>query len=407
MDYRCESVYKKIRTNSALVTVPGSKSITARALLLSALARGESALTGAQFSDDCRTFIDCLKALGVPCEMEGDKLFIDGCEGVLPKSEAKINVGSAGTAARFLTVLLSFSDGVYEVDASDQMKARPMKPLLTSLEDAGVKFEYLGVEHSFPFVVRGTKDIKDEIKIDVTKSSQYLSAYLMCAPTLGKQVKINLAGSHGSGYVDMTLDMMWTYGVSVRRYKKSFAVKPGFYVGKQYEVEPDVSAACYFYAANKILGTDIKVRGLMPHSMQSDAAFIELLKTFQGGEVDMSSFSDQALTLAAVAPFLKNPTTMTGIGHIREQECDRIHAMTYNLSNLGIKTEETENSVTIYPGAPKGCEIESFGDHRVAMAFAVLGLRCEGVVIKNADVCSKTFKEYFDVIDGMTDEMTR
>ncbi|MCD8200552.1 MAG: 3-phosphoshikimate 1-carboxyvinyltransferase [Clostridia bacterium] len=407
MDYRCTSIYKKVKNNAYMVTVPGSKSITARALLLSALAEGQSSLTGAQFSDDCATMVECLRELGIPCETEGEKLFIDGCGGELPVKEARIDVGSAGTAARFLTTLLAFSDGVYTLDASEQMKARPMKPLLTCLEDAGVKIDYLEAEYSFPFVVHGTKDVADNLTVDVTKSSQYLSALLMCAPTLRKQVKINLTGNHGKGYVGMTVDMMWTYGVNVREYPKCYVVKPSKYIGKQYEVEPDVSAACYFFAANKILGTDIKVRGLMPHSMQSDAAFIELLKTFRGGEVNMSSFSDQALTLAAIAPYLEKPTKITGIGHIREQECDRIEAIVRNLTKLGIKIEETEDTVTVYPGLPKGCEIETFGDHRVAMAFAVLGLRCENVVIKDAEVCSKTFTEYFDVMDEMVREMTK
>ena len=189
-------------------------------------------------------------------------------------------------------------------------------------------------------------------------------------------------------YVNMTCDMMWSFGVNIKRVGNKYTVFGG-YEPKRYDIEPDISAACYFYAANKILGTDISVRGVMPHTMQGDYKLIQLLKNFDGGEVDMSAFSDQALTLAAIAPYLKNPTTITGIAHIRGQECDRIKAIVTNLTALGVRVEEREDGVKIYPSQPVGCEIETFGDHRVAMAFAITGLRCNGVVIKNAEVCQK------------------
>ena len=179
----------------------------------------------------------------------------------------------------------------------------------------------------------------------------------------------------------------------------------GGYKAKRYDIEPDVSAACYFYAVNKLLGTDISVAGVMPHTMQGDIKFINLLKNFEGGKVDMSAFSDQALTLAAVAPYLKEPTEICGVAHIRGQECDRLAAIKRNLTAMGVPCEERADGVKIYPCAPHGAEIETFGDHRVAMAFSVCGLRTDGIVIKDAEVCSKTFKEYFETLDNLIERL--
>ena len=156
---------------------------------------------------------------------------------------------------------------------------------------------------------------------------------------------------------------------------------------------------------DRILGTQITVSGVMPHTMQGDYKFIKLIKNFDGGRVDMSAFSDQTLTLAAVAPYLDNPTEIVGVAHIRGQECDRIKAIVNNLTALGVRVEEREDGVKIYPSKPHGAEIETYGDHRVAMAFSLCGLRTDGVIIKNAEVCAKTFKEYFETLENLIDRL--
>lgn len=158
---------------------------------------------------------------------------------------------------------------------------------------------------------------------------------------------------------------------------------------------------------NKILGTDISVRGLMRHSMQGDAKFIKLLENFNGGEIDMSGFSDQTLTLAAIAPYLEKPTKICGVAHIRRQECDRIRAICENLAAMGVRCDEFCDGVTIYPSAPRPAKINTFGDHRVAMSFALTGLRSEGIVIENAQVCSKTFAGYFEVLDELCKKIVK
>lgn len=404
MNYKVKNIYNKITNRDAAVEVPGSKSITARALLIAALARGESILYNVRLSDDCNTFLECIKTLGIRCGLEGSTLKIAGCGGVLPVKRAKINVGSAGTAARFLTALLAFSDGEYIVDSSPQMKKRPILPLIETLTQAGAKI--ISDNGTFPLTICGTSSPKSGITVDITSSSQFLSALLMAGVCAKNGIKLNTVGRHGLDYVNMTVDMMWSFGVTVKEDGGSYAAN-GSYVAKRYGIEPDVSAACYFYAANKILGTNISVKGVLPHSMQGDLKFIELLKDFNGGRVDMGSFSDQALTLAAIAPYLKEPTEIVGIAHTRGQECDRIRAMAENLSLMGVRCEEREDGVKIYPSAPQPAQIQTFGDHRVAMAFSLTGLRADGIEILNAEVCSKTFSNYFEVLDGLIATLTK
>ena len=404
MNYQVQNIYNKIKNKKATVAVPGSKSITARALLLATLAKGESTLYNAQFSDDCEAFLECVKNLGIRCEVDGTTVKIEGCGGKLPVKSAKINVRSAGTAARFLTALLAFSDGEFYVDSSEQMKRRPIQPLIDSLTAAGATV--ISENGTFPLTIRGTSNPSPEITVDISKSSQFLSALLISGVCAKNGVKLKTTGSHGLDYVNMTLDMMWSFGVTAEEQNGEYTVK-GEYSAKKYDIEPDLSAASYFYAANRILGTGISVRGVTAHSMQGDIKFINLLKNFNGGKVNMSAFSDQALTLAAIAPYLDCPTHICGISHIRGQECDRINAICVNLNAMGIKCEEHPDGVTVYPGEPKPAVINTFGDHRVAMSFALTGLRVDGIEIENAEVVSKTFTDYFKVLDKLCADLTK
>lgn len=405
MNYTVKKIYGKIKNRSAVVKVPGSKSITARALLLAALAEGESTLYGVQLSDDCATFVNAVKSLGIRVNIDGTTVKVNGCGGKLPKTSGEIYVGSAGTAARFLTAVCALSEGEYKLISSEQMQKRPQGALIEALKSAGAQFTFGGEENCFPFTVRGAKVCADGVKVDVTKSSQFLSALLMAGVLADKPLKIKTAGAHGIDYVKMTVDMMWSFGVTVKEEGGEYTVS-GKYAAKKYDIEPDVSAACYFYALNRLLSTDVKVAGLMPHTMQGDIKFINLIKDFNGGRVDMSAFSDQALTLAAVAPYLEKATEIKGVSHIRGQECDRIAAIVHNLKAMGVRCEEREDGVKIYPSTPHGADIETFGDHRVAMAFSLCGLMTEGIVIKNAGVCSKTFKEYFETLDNLIERLS-
>ena len=405
MNYEVKNIYGKTNDKKITVSVPGSKSITARAYLLAAIANGESVLYGASLSDDCNSFLNCLKSLGVKCDINGTTVKIEGCGGKLKNNSGEINVGSAGTAARFLPAFLAFQNGEYRVDCSAQMKSRPIAPLISTLKSLGASFTFLEKENCFPFIIRGTANPNTDIKVNVGESSQFLSALLISSVCAKKPVKITAEGSHGLSYVNMTADMLWSFGANVKEDGASYTVE-GALSAKKYDIEPDVSAACYFYAMNKILGTQISVKGVMEHSMQGDAKFIKILRNFNGGKIDMSEFSDQALTLAAIVPYLEKPTEICGIAHIRKQECNRISAIVENLSALGVKCEEREDGVKIYPSKPRPAHINTFGDHRVAMSFALTGLRSGGVVIENAEVCSKTFKQYFAVLDEICEKIS-
>lgn len=446
------------------VVVPGSKSITNRALLIAAMANGKSTLKGCLTSDDATHFLECIKALGFPVEIVSDgKLGVDitiaGFGGEIPNKKAELYVGSAGTAARFLVAMLAFCKGDYIIRSSEQMKKRPMQPLIETLRSAGALVECLEKEGHFPLHIVGVEDKKDipsKLTVNIDKSSQFLSALLIAAGTFGQPVEILVNGSHGLSYVDLTADMMKSFGVTVWKdtgeddqkedqdrqfpgpgeshktvsgrsvvYKISGTEK---YHALSYEVEPDMSAAAYFYALAAILGVRVSVKGVTDHMLQGDTQFLQLLQkmgckicggqsdgacpeiVLQGPEngqlkggftIDMSAFSDQALTLAAIAPFADAPITIVGIGHIRLQECDRIRAIVDNLHKMGIRVDEKEDAVTIYPGKPQGCDVETYDDHRVAMSFALTGLRTEGINILNPSCCRKTFAQYFDVLEDV------
>ena len=429
--YRVRCIFDKIDRNKTIrVKVPGSKSITNRALLIAALAEGETILKGALFSNDAKNMLACLSILGIKMEIdeENETITVQGCGGRLPVREASVNVGSAGTAARFLTALLAFSAGVYHLGASEQMKKRPMKPLLDALIKLGALISYDEAEGHFPFTIDSRAVRGGEISLDTGISSQFLSAVVMTGFLLPDGLKVNIAGGRESlPYVDMTARVMESFSMKPRVVSEngavSYILKEGdTYKGREYEIEPDVSAACYFYAAAEILGCRAQVKNVHLDSIQGDIEFIKLLTkmgarledevdgillyganegSYDGIEANLNSFSDQSLTLAAVSAFAKSPTRMTGIAHIRLQESDRLLAIKNELEKLGIRAVMGDGEISIFPKAMDENEvyIETYDDHRVAMAFALVGLRRGGVVIKNPGCSAKTFKDYFKVLD--------
>lgn len=426
---------RTLKNENIKVTVPGSKSITNRALLLASLTDGECVLKGALFSDDSRYFLKSLKALGF--EVEEDEVTktvrVIGCGGRIPNSTGTIYVGSAGTAARFLTAMLGLSSGEYVINASEQMKKRPMKPLFDVLKNMGAVIEFMEVEDALPVKIRGCfagtqANVQKKIKLDISKSTQFLSALLMtgCMCKDGLDIEITSEKKTGS-YIDITKKMVDEFGGQVYFDGTTYSVARKSYIPMQYQIEPDVSAACYFYAMAAMYGVKALVYNVHFDSTQGDIRFVKLLEdmgctvrdTDEGilvigpdrskGEklhgieyLDMNNFSDQALTLANVAVFADKPTTIANIEHIRGQECDRLNAIAVNLKAMGISVDEEEDSITIYPGEIKPADIETFDDHRVAMSFTLSGLTGAGIVIKNPLCCKKTFEDYFDVIDTLS-----
>lgn len=405
------------------VKVPGSKSITNRALLLAMLSDGESHLTGAQFSEDSSHFLQCLSDLSfdVASKPETGEVSVHGLSGRLPVKKASLYVGSAGTAARFLSAVLGVSEGEFFLDASEQMKKRPMAPLLSALQSVGCDISFAEKEGFFPFTLHARGFQNTDLTIDIDKSSQFLSALLIAAPLAKEDVKIKVEGTHGMAYIEMTCRMMEQFGVLTEHPSPdTFLIKAGqTYRAQDYAIEPDVSAACYFYALAALSGCSVIVDGVPEHSLQGDTEFLSILKKMgcrvtrtnegicvtgpsgglHGLTVDMSACSDQAITLAAIAPFADSPVTITGIGHIRGQESDRLSAIAENLTAMGIRCEERADSITIYPGVPKPAHIKTHDDHRLAMGFAITGLFAEGIVIENPSCCKKTFAEFFECLE--------
>ena len=436
--YRVKSIFNNIDSRDVIrVKVPGSKSITNRTLLIAALADGESILSGALFSNDAKNMIACLNTLGIKADIDEDNeiITLQGCGGKIPVKEASINVGSAGTAARFITALLAFSGGIYHLDASEQMRKRPMKPLLDGLESLGVIIEYNAIEGHFPFTLDSREVKGGEIRLDTSISSQFLSAVIMTGFLLKGGLKTIITGGRESlPYVDMTVRVMEDFGLMVDIDNEdgliSYILKEGKgYTARKYDIEPDVSAACYFYAMAEILGCKACVKGVHLDSIQGDIEFIKLLTkmgaslseeedgillqgaadgNYEGIEANLNSFSDQSLTLAAVSVFAKTPTKITGVAHIRLQESDRLLAIKTELEKLGIRTEIGDGEITIFPNTMYDAEveIETYEDHRVAMAFSLIGIRRDGIVINNPECSAKTFKDYFRVLDGITSTLS-
>ena len=429
-------VRKVQKAHDITVEVVGSKSITNRALLLSALSQEKCTLSGVLFSDDSRCFMQALIDLGfeVVIDEPNKTVTIVGLGGAIPccgirskedcvkEIDATVYVGSAGTAARFLTAFLGLSKGRYRMTSSEQMKKRPMKELLVALEEMGSKIIYEEEPYHFPFIIGEFSCKKKSITVDIDKSSQFLSALLISSVLLPDGFQIQVSGNHGFAYVDMTVSMMKSFGVSMDVEEKCSytCISNTGYQAQIYPIEPDLSAACYFYAMSPLLGVNALVKGVHSNSLQGDLQFLKVLEEMgcflneeedgiivnppkdglKGGVFDLSTFSDQALTLAALAPFTKEPVEIRNISHIRYQECDRIHAIIKNLSSMGIRTEEVEDGVKIYPGIPKSCEIETFDDHRVAMAFTLPGLVTGNMKILNPSCTKKTFENYFDVLEN-------
>ena len=411
------------------VEVPGSKSITNRALLLAAMGDGPCTLHGVLFSEDSRAFLRCLQQLGFLLHIDEPekRVTIQGTGGSIPNRTATIHVGSAGTAARFLTVFLAFAGGDYHLQASEQMCKRPMEPLITALRRAGAMIHCTGEENHFPFELHSRGMDPQSIAINTDVSSQFASALMMAGCLLPSGLEIKLEGQRTNGsYIKITQRMLEQFGIPYVREGNLCRIPGGCHHHiDSYEIEPDVSAAAYFYAMAPICGRSVSVKGVHLDSMQGDIRFLKVLEQLgcsltdeesgirlegtEGGHypgitINMKDFSDQTMTMAVVAAFADTPTTIEGIGHIRFQESNRLQAIITELRRVGIQAEELQkgDAVRIYPGTVQGALIETYEDHRMAMAFSLLGLRCPGIRIHNPGCCAKAFEHYFDVLDTLT-----
>jgi 3-phosphoshikimate 1-carboxyvinyltransferase len=433
------------RPISATVTVPGSKSQTNRALLLAALATGTSHLGGALFSDDTRVMLDSLARLGfaVRADEQAATIEVSGAGGAIPSREAELYVGNAGTAARFLTAFLTLGAGVYLLDGASRMRERPIGELLDALRALGADVEAVRGNGCPPVRVQAAGLDGGEAVVDASRSGQFLSALLMIGAYTQRGVRLTVAGHLASPpYIDMTLRMMQEWGVEAVRETPPPADRDGAetrvetdapggasyvvpggqrYVARVYDVPPDASGASYFLAAAAITGGTVRVRHLTLAQEQGDLEFVGVLErmgcsvvqegddiilsgpqTLRGIDLDMNGISDMSITLAAIAPFASGPVTIRNVAHIRHQETDRVAAMVAELRRLGARVEERADGLTIFPSPLRGATVYTYDDHRMAMAFAITGLRVAGVAIENPACVAKTFPDYFPRLEAAT-----
>ena len=413
----------------AVITVAGSKSLTNRALLLAALADGKTTLQNALFSDDPLYFVRALQTLGfeVFLDAENARMEINGLGGSIPAHTAQLNIGNAGTAARFLTALLTLGKGNFILDGDSRMRERPIGDLIKSLTQLGA--QVTGTDHSLagicpPLTINASGLQGGNTEISGTISSQFLSALLMVAPYANLPVEIVVTSELGSKpYVDMTLSIMTEFGIKCERdgYKR-FLVRPAKYRSVlNYVIESDASSASYFFAASAICGGSVRVENINRKSKQGDIQFLDILEKMGcrvieennsievigsaqliGVEVEMRDISDTAQTLAAIAPFAKSPTHVYGIASARVKETDRVMATCTELRRIGVSVEEHPDGWTIYPAEKiHGALIQTYNDHRMAMAFSLIGLRVAGIIIENPGCVSKTFPDFFDRLEHL------
>jgi 3-phosphoshikimate 1-carboxyvinyltransferase len=403
---------------------PGSKSITNRALVCAALADGTSVLTGALDSEDTRVMVEGLKQLGIVVEVNdrGETLRVTGCAGKPPASKAEIFVGNSGTTIRFLTALVTLGQGEFRLDGVERMRERPIKDLADALNELGASVVCEGQGGCPPVLVKanglagGSAGVRGDI------SSQFLSGLLMAVPGAGKPTVLDVAGTLVSvPYVAMTLAVMKSFGVDATTkcdYSR-IEIRNQKYRGCNYTIEPDASAASYFWAAAAVTGGEVTVLGLNRDSLQGDVRFVECLgkmgcevryaadsitvvgKPLRGIDVDMNAISDTVQTLSVVALFAEGTTRIRNVGHIRHKETDRIGAVATELRKLGATVVEHDGGLDITPGTFRGAEIDTYNDHRMAMSFAIAGLVQPGVHIRNPGCTAKTYPLFFDDLERL------
>ncbi len=415
----------------AVVRPPGSKSITNRAALAAALADGRSTLRGVLFADDTEAMLDGVTALGARLVIDrpGRTVTVDGVAGRIAPGPVRIDARLSGTTSRFLLPTLATDVGPYRLDGAAPLRARPMGPIFAAVRALGAEVLEEGTPGHLPVTVRrvrppgsdGSGPTRVTIAGDV--SSQFTSGLLLAAPCLPDGLHIDLIPPVVSlPYLDLTVAVMEAFGATVRRPDgTTYEVEMSGYGARDFSVEPDASAASYFFATAAITGGRVRVEGLGPTSLQGDLAFVDVLERMgalvtrestaitvvgppgglRGIDADFTDISDTAQTLAAVAVFADGPTRVTGIGFIRRKETDRIAAVVTELRRCGIRAEEEADGFVVHPGNPTPATVRTYDDHRMAMSFALIGLRAEGIAIADPGCVTKTFPDYFDVLESL------
>ncbi len=427
------SILPVFRPVVGLIRPPGSKSLTNRALVLAALAQGPTTLTGVLDSVDTQVMIESLRRLGLSIEQDlaAKTISLVGCGGQISSQSLKsppvatggteLFLENSGTSIRFLTAMCCIGHGQFRLDGNARMRERPITPLVMALCEAGVNIQ-CELDTNCPPVVINAKGLPGGTwTVDGNLSSQYLSALLMIGPCAKTDVTLSVHGELVSRpYVDMTIANMRQFGAEVTEPRQNvFQIKARSYQGCHYDIEPDASAASYFFALAAVTGGDITVEGLTREALQGDVAFVDALfgmgcqviygptsirvigGPLHGIDIDMNAISDTAQTLACVAPFATGPTRIRNVAHMRLKETDRVSAVVTELRKLGLTVDEHDDGMTIHPGPLTGGTVATYDDHRMAMSFSLLGLRQPGIMIADPGCTAKTYPEYFTDLETL------
>jgi len=407
---------------NATITVPGSKSITQRALIAAALADGESTLLNPLESEDTKYTAAALEQMGISVAKGKEKWRVRGNGGLIATPDKEIFLGNNGTATRFLTSVTALGKGTFRISGDKRMSERPILPLMQALEGWGVDIISVNNNGCPPLLVKANGLSGGKTVLPEGKSSQYLSSLLLVGPYAGQEALLGVEGEMPSvPYVIMTLAVMEAFGIRVEANEalNSFVIPRGTYNAREYAIEGDASNASYFYAAAAVTGGEVTVPNVPVPSLQGDAIFVALLarmgcqinktgegltltgpKELKGITVDMSDMPDVVPTLAVVASQAKGRTTIKNIAHLRIKECDRLHVMAVELAKMGARVEELDDTLIIEgkdPDAPMhGAEIETYNDHRIAMSFAIAGLAVPGVKILGEECVAKSFPDFWE-----------
>ncbi len=414
---------KQVAQVQAVLSLPGSKSFTHRALIAAALADGESVLINALKAEDTEITAQALARMGAGIDWHGATVRIRGTGGHLKPVPSPISLANSGTSMRFLTALAALGQGPYNLVGSPRLCERPMGELLTALGQLGVQAVSAREDGCPPVIVYGGLP-GGHAQLSGAVSSQYLSALLLIGPLAGPGVEITITGELVSRpYADMTLRVMADFGVSYYREGYRYFRLPGgqHYEAREYEIEADASSASYFWAAAALTCGRVAIANLRPDSCQGDVSFLEVLEqmgcrvlaapeglTVEGGplkavRVDMSAMPDLVPTLAVLAAFAQGETTVTGVAHLRHKESDRLAAVATELQKMGINARETADGLIIPGGRPHGANIDTYRDHRIAMSFAVAGLVAEGeTVVEGAEWADISFPGFFDLLGRLS-----
>ena len=408
---------------SGTVKLPGSKSISNRALMLAALASGRTRLTGLLRADDTERMLESLTKFGVKVTADGDTAVIEGAGGFFPVKSAQLFIGNAGTAARTLTAALAFAGGHYRLDGIERMRERPIGDLLAALRTLGADITCEMKEGFLPLVFRPAVPVGRRVSVRGNVSSQYLTALLLTAPLIAPEegLEITVEGELISRpYIDITLSMMKTFGVDVTVTKEGFRVaKGGYHAQENYAVEGDASGASYFLALGALTGGPVRVEGVGRNALQGDAAFADVLeqmgavitrgdryieaslsagKVLKGITLDCTKIPDAAMTLVPMALKTEGPVRLTGIASWRVKETDRIAAMAAEMNKFGVRVESGPDWIEVERGATveENVEVATYDDHRMAMSFSLAAAAGVPVVIKDPGCTAKTYPAYFD-----------